>query len=236
MVEESPQASVSDFKPSSESRSDQAAYGAPSLPLRQSPAGPDRPWKRTASPLYFPLWSLGFMLLTALVLAAGAVLALVSLRGGDSLPQAEPVIQIVVADPDNISELIGNDADEVKRPATSDDVELVIPQQAPADLAMEGPILPTVAVVATPVPITVGTGVVVTGVGNQELNIRNLPGLTGSQILFRAPEGSPFDVIGGPREADGFSWWKVRDRQFQVEGWAVANYLQATSLDDRNGP
>ncbi len=229
MAEESPQTSLSDFGLSSKSRPDQAAYGRPSLPSRQLSGKPDHPWKRTASPLYFPLWSLGFALLIALVLAAGLVLALVSLRAGDTLPQAEPVIQIVVADPANISESIGNDADEVSRPATSGEVEVVISQQAPADLAMEGPILPTVAYIPTPVPITVGAGVEVSGVGNQELNIRNVPGLTGSQILFRAPEGSPFDVIGGPREADGFSWWKVRDRQFQVEGWAVANYLRATS-------
>lgn len=229
MVEQSPQPSVSDLKPSSETRPDQAAFGRQLLPSRQSPAGPRRFWKRTASPLRFPLWSLGFTLLTALVLAAGVILALVSLRAGDSLPQAEPVIEIVVADPANISESIQNDADEVKRPATSDSVEVVIPRQAPADLAMEGPILPTVDVVPSPVPITVGAGVEVSGVGNQELNIRNEPSLTQSQILFRAPEGSPFDVIGGPREADGFSWWKVRDGQFQVEGWAVANYLRATS-------
>lgn len=229
MVEQSPQPSVSDFRHSSESRPDQTPYGTRSLPSRQSPGRPDRLRKRTASPLYFPLWSLGFTLLTALVLSGGAVLALLSLRAGDFFPQAEPVIQIVVADPSKISEPIRNDADEVDRPAASDDVELVIAQHAPAELAMEGPILPTVAVGPRPVPITVGAGVKVAGVGNQELNIRNLPGLTGSQILFRAAEGSPFDIIGGPREADGFSWWKVRDRQFQVEGWAVANYLQVTS-------
>jgi len=128
-----------------------------------------------------------------------------------------------------MAESIENDADEVNHPSTSDDVEVVIAQQAPADLAMAGPILPTVDVVPTPVPIIVGAAVEVAGVGNQELNIRNLPGLTGSQILFRAPGGSPLDIIGGPREADGFSWWKVRDRQFQVEGWAVANYLQVIS-------
>ena len=56
-----------------------------------------------------------------------------------------------------------------------------------------------------------------------------VPGLTGSKILFRSPEGSLFDIIGGPQEADGFSWWHVRDAQFQLEGWAVANYLQVTS-------
>ncbi|MCY4538870.1 MAG: SH3 domain-containing protein [Chloroflexi bacterium] len=229
MVEQSPQPSTHDLRSSSESRPDRAAHGRPPLPSRQSAGGLDRARKRTAGPLYFPLWSLGFTLLSALILSVAAVLALISLRAGDSLPQAEPVIQIVVADPANISEPISNDADEVNPASTSGDVELVIAGQAPADLAMEGPLLPTVDVVPTPVPITVGAGVEVSGVGNQELNVRNQPGLSQSQILFRAPEGSAFDIIGGPREADGFSWWKVRDRQFQVEGWAVGNYLRVIS-------
>lgn len=229
MVEESPQPSVSDFRSSSQSRPDGLAYGTQSPRLGQLPRRAERRPGRAASPLYLPLWSLGFTLASVIILAAGGVLALLSLRAGDPLPQAEPVIQIVVADRAKMAESIENDADEVNRPLTSGDIEVVIAQQAPADLAMAGPILPTVDVVPTPVPITVGTAVEVAGVGNQELNIRNLPGLTGSQILFRAPAGSPLDIIGGPREADGFSWWKVRDRQFQVEGWAVANYLQVIS-------
>ena len=128
-----------------------------------------------------------------------------------------------------ISEVIQDDADAADNEAAINSVEVVVAEQAPADLAMEGPILPTVAFIPTPVSITVGANVEVTGVGNQELNIRNVPGLTGSKILFRSPEGSLFDIIGGPQEADGFSWWHVRDAQFQLEGWAVANYLQVTS-------
>ncbi len=229
MVKQSPQPNVSEFGTTSESQGQQPAYGQRSLPLRQAPGRPDRRQKGTASPLYFPLWSLGFTLLTVIVLAGGAVLALVSLRGGAPLPHVEPVIQIVVADPAKISESTQNDAAEINRGATSDGVEVLIDQQAGSDLAMAGPLLPTVAFVATPAPITVGAGVVVAGVGDQELNIRNLPGLSQSQILFRAPEGSLFEISAGPQEADGFSWWKVRDRQFQVEGWAVANYLKVNS-------
>lgn len=229
MVEQSPQPSQSEVGNSSESQRQQPAYGQRSLPLRQAPGRPDRRQKGAASPLYFPLWSLGFTLLTVIILAGGAVLALLSLRNGAPLPHVEPVIQIVVADPAKISESTQIDAAEVNRGATSDGVEVVIAPQAGSDLAMEGPLLPTVAFAASPAPITVGAGVVVAGVGDQELNIRNLPGISQSQILFRAPEGSLFDITGGPQEADGFSWWKVRDRQFQVEGWAVANYLQVNS-------
>ena len=48
-------------------------------------------------------------------------------------------------------------------------------------------------------------------------------------MLFRAPKGTQFDIIGGPQEADGFTWWQVNDPLFQVQGWAVANYLQTNS-------
>ena len=107
-------------------------------------------------------------------------------------------------------------------------VQIVIAAQTPESLQIEGPILPTVVITLTPVPLSVGASVEVAGVGDQELNIRNLPGLIDSIILFRAPEGTSFEVIGGPEQAGGFTWWKIRDSDFQVEGWAAANYLQVT--------
>ena len=61
--------------------------------------------------------------------------------------------------------------------------------------------------------------------------MRNIPSLAESQVLFRAAAGAIFDVIGGPQEADGFTWWRLHDPRFSVEGWAVANYLQ-TIPDD----
>ena len=229
MVEQSPQPSVSDRTRTDENRAGHPDDGSQMIQSRQPSGRPARLQAQVANPLYFPLWSLGFTLLSVLILAAGAVLALVSMRGGSFLPQAEPVIQIVAADPARISEAIQDDADAADNEAAISSVEVVVAEQAPADLAMEGPILPTVAFIPTPVSISVGANVEVAGVGNQELNIRNVPSLTGSKILFRSPEGSLFDIIGGPQEADGFSWWKVRDAQFQLEGWAVANYLQVTS-------
>lgn len=197
-------------------------------PSRQAPGQPGSLQRGTAGPLYLPLWSLGLTLLIALILAASVVLALVTMRGGEALPQAKPVIQVVAANPAKLSDANLNEADAGIPAAASGEAELVMARQATADLVMEGPTLPTIAFVPTPVAITVGAAVEVAGVGEQELNIRNRPGLTGSQILFRAPEGSPFDITGGPQEADGFSWWKLRDRQFKLEGWAVANYLHVS--------
>ena len=78
-----------------------------------------------------------------------------------------------------------------------------------------------------PTSLEVGMPVRVAYVGEQELNIRSLPGIAGSQILFRAADGSAFHIIGGPQPADGFTWWRIQDPASQLGGWAVANYLQA---------
>ncbi len=236
MVEPSPEENVSDMRSPSESTRDAPAatptHESQSQPLRQAPVRTERRRQRTSSPLYFPLWSLGFTFLAVLILAAAGVLTLLSLRSADSpihAEQAEPEIKVVAVDPAKISQLDLKATDEVNPSAASGNVEVLIAQQAGTNLVMEGPILPTVAFEASPVPITVGVGVEVAGVGGQELNIRNKPGISLTQILFRAPEGALLDVIGGPQEADGFSWWKVRDSQFLVEGWTVANYLQVRS-------
>jgi len=79
--------------------------------------------------------------------------------------------------------------------------------------------------------LSVGVQAAVFGVGNDKLNIRNRPSLSDSQVLFRENEGKRFDIIGGPQAADGYTWWQVRDPQFQVTGWAVANYLRTISED-----
>ena len=166
------------------------------------------------------------MLLIVMVAAGALAFALFSLRANEPTFAAEPVISVT-----NVTDL--NEKVDAELPAqptesTSDGVQIIIAAQTPANLQIDGPVLPTVVITLTPVPLTVGASVEVAGVGDQELNVRNLPGLIDSTILFRAPEGTAFEVIGGPRQADGFTWWKIRDVDFRVEGWAVANYLQVS--------
>ncbi len=68
--------------------------------------------------------------------------------------------------------------------------------------------------------------VVVANVGDQELNVRDVAGVTTSEVLFRSAEGTEFSIIDGPQQADGFTWWRIQDPITQQLGWAVANYLQ----------
>jgi len=63
----------------------------------------------------------------------------------------------------------------------------------------------------------------VSGTGGQGLNMRAGAG-TGHARVKTLPEGSVVEVIGGPTEANEFTWWQVRD-QTGVAGWVVAKYL-----------
>ena len=85
-------------------------------------------------------------------------------------------------------------------------------------------VLPTEEATEPP-PAEVGPGatVVVTGTGNQGLNLRREP-TTDAGRRGVAREGTSLVVVDGPQEADGYTWWLVRTDD-GVEGWAVADYL-----------
>lgn len=182
--------------------------------------------RRVRSPFNVPAWSIILMLFIVMLAAGAVAFAVYSLRDDEPTSAFAPVISVTTA-PDLIE---STDADSIawSDGTPSDGVQIIIAAQTPASLQIDGPVLPTVVITLTPIPLTVGASVEVAGVGNQELNIRNVPSLIDSTILFRAPDGTAFEVIDGPQQADGFTWWRIRDVEFRVEGWAVANYLQVT--------
>lgn len=189
-----------------------------------------RALRRARNPLYFSLPSL--VLLVTLVLAAGAMTLMLvfALRSEPTSTRLAPVIQVVD------SSTVSGAADQLKAPeATSvPEVQVIMAAETPQSLILEGPAIPTVIITNTPVPLRVGLQAAVYGVGADKLNIRNSPSLTESQVLFREDAGKRIEIIGGPHEADGFTWWQVRDPQFQVQGWAVARYLRAVAEDTGN--
>ena len=186
-----------------------------------------RALRRARNPFYFSLRSLALLII--LVIVAGAVtLALVfALRGEATSTGLAPVIQVVEPSREKANADQSQAAEATSLPA----VQVILAAETPANMVLEGPAIPTVIITNTPVPLSVGLKAAVYGVGNDKLNIRNIPSLTDSQVLFRENEGKRFDIIGGPQEADGYTWWQVRDPQFQVEGWAVANYLRTVTED-----
>ncbi|MCD4687078.1 MAG: SH3 domain-containing protein, partial [Anaerolineae bacterium] len=58
------------------------------------------------------------------------------------------------------------------------------------------------------------------------LNVREYPTLN-ARVLTALYSGSRVGIMGGPRDADGYRWWRVRT-ETGVEGWAVESIL-----DDR---
>jgi len=55
--------------------------------------------------------------------------------------------------------------------------------------------------------------------------LRSEPGLKGT-VRFLGLEAEVFQVYDGPQQADGYTWWfLVAPYDANVQGWAVANYL-----------
>lgn len=73
--------------------------------------------------------------------------------------------------------------------------------------------------------LAVGSKVKVSGTGGTGLNMRSGAG-TGQARIKTLPEGSVVEVIGGPQEANGFTWWQIRD-EAGTTGWAASQYLVA---------
>ena len=66
--------------------------------------------------------------------------------------------------------------------------------------------------------------VVVTGTGDDGLNLRNEPGSAAERVKT-LPDGAELEVVGADREVDGRTWRNVRDPSDGVSGWASAEFL-----------
>ena len=184
-----------------------------------------RALRRARNPLYFSLSSLALLLFLVLLISALTFGLIFGLRRVPESSDLAPVVEVVEEQKDQDDEI---QTVEVQGTAVPE-VEVILAAETAENMVLEGPAIPTVIITNTPIPLRVGVQAAVYGVGNDKLNVRNRPSLFESQVLFRESEGKLFEVVGGPQEADGFTWWQVRDRQFQVEGWAVANYLRTVA-------
>lgn len=77
--------------------------------------------------------------------------------------------------------------------------------------------------IETAASLTIGSQAKVVGTGGSGLNVRSSAG-TGNARIKTLPDGTVVEVIGGPKEADGFTWWQIRD-QAGVTGWVASKFL-----------
>jgi len=82
---------------------------------------------------------------------------------------------------------------------------------------------------ATPLPgeIALNVFVQITGTNGEGLRIRELPGLAGEH-LFLGFDTEVFQIVDGPREADGYTWWQLLAPYDETRtGWAASDFLEA---------
>lgn len=106
----------------------------------------------------------------------------------------------------------------------------VPPTATPYIAPTETPVpLPTTAAAAPgdPTMIAVGGKVRVADTGGSGLNFRDRPSISG-KMLRKLPEGNVYEVIGGPQEADNYTWWQLRDTSDGTLGWGAQNFLVPT--------
>lgn len=82
---------------------------------------------------------------------------------------------------------------------------------------------PTAEVTAAPTGLAVGDKAKVTGTGGQGVNMRSGAGTSNARVKTLG-DNSVVEIIGGPTEANDFTWWQVRDSA-GVSGWVVSRYL-----------
>lgn len=99
-------------------------------------------------------------------------------------------------------------------------------------------ILPTVIVTPTPTPVLglppgvfgVGAYAKVSNTGGAGLRIRQEPS-TEALTQFIAMDEEVFEVIGGPVDKSGFTWWQLSAHYDKKRtGWAAEEYLTLINL------
>ncbi len=95
------------------------------------------------------------------------------------------------------------------------------------------PTLPTATSTPKPTPtpsvpteIKVGGYVKVVGAEADELSYRSGPGLNYARLTI-VKDGTILEVLEGPEEADGYTWWRLEDED-EFIGWAADNWLEPT--------
>lgn len=71
--------------------------------------------------------------------------------------------------------------------------------------------------------LVVGGNGSVTGTGSDGVNMRQGDGID-YPVLETIAEGTVFELIGGPSEADGYSWWQIR-LDNGTEGWVAQDFI-----------
>jgi hypothetical protein len=59
---------------------------------------------------------------------------------------------------------------------------------------------------------------------------------TGAAVVDVLDEGAVLEVIGGPQQAEGFTWWQLRKSGDGLEGWSAAGSDEDVFLEPASAP
>lgn len=96
------------------------------------------------------------------------------------------------------------------------------PYVAPTETLLPQPAAPAAGAGG---PISVGSRIVVVDTGGNGLNFRREP-TTAAEKIRSLPEGTIYEVVGGPQEGGGYVWWQLKDPNDGITGWGVQNYMK----------
>jgi len=71
--------------------------------------------------------------------------------------------------------------------------------------------------------LAIGSKAKVTGTGGSGLNMRAGAG-TGHARVKTLADGTVVEIIGGPKDANSYTWWQVKDES-GTTGWVVSKFL-----------
>ena len=78
---------------------------------------------------------------------------------------------------------------------------------------------------------SIGTTVDVQGTEGVGLRVRTSPRITPGNILGKVYDATRFQVLEGPRAADGHKWWRMR-----LEGWAASEFMREPPAFNAGAP
>jgi hypothetical protein len=73
-------------------------------------------------------------------------------------------------------------------------------------------------------PLTIGDTATVCCTDGTGLRMRSGAG-TGHPVVKMLPEDKIVEIVGGPQEATGYTWWQIRD-DVGTSGWAADDFLR----------
>jgi len=179
--------------------------------------------RSTSNQDLWPKWMWIAVPVLVVVVVAGLWWAIFSPSGRET-PKTTPVptVQLTRVQPTQRPTELGTLA-PVQAPVTpTQQILATLPTFTPTQQVVS---TPTGAPTMAPVGLAVGAQVQVSNTGGTGLNMRAGAGTNQARIKTLA-ENTKLEIIGGPKEANGFTWWQVRD-EAGTTGWVVDRYIKA---------